>query len=362
MKTVLFNIQFAYRERGNAGSAVRPARMRAAFEAAGYRVVEISGHRKERAKQVDQVVLELPTLNPATTLLYAESATYPHVFDLPTKRPGPSPDLKLARAAKEHGISTGLFYRDMHWRYIPPQGARSTLIHQLYRPFFKSELKAYAATYDVLFAPTLGLLNAAPETKNARKLALPPGGPEAAHESGSQRNLRLVHVGGLTGAKGIYDVLPLVQGVGATPWGLDLICRQPEWQLAQEHYLPLPDDAEVLNLEGAAKDTQLQQATLGALVYTPDAYRELAFPFKMLEYLGAGLPIVASGPSEAARFVTENGVGWEVAPTAEALQALLVRLHDHPEEIEATRARIPGVLQQNTWQHRIAQIENALWA
>lgn len=360
MKTVLFNIQFDYRGHSGSGSAVRPGQIREAFEAEGYRVMEVTGHRKVRGEQVKVLLPQLPQLDPNTTLLYAESATFPHVFDQPSKLPGASPDLALARAAQKLGIRTGLFYRDMHWRFLKASTLKGKAIETLYRPYFKREIRDYAETYDVLFAPTLGLLNAAPETQGKRKVALPPAISDTQVQNAPNQAHRVIHVGGLTDATGLYDILPAVTGAANSAWEFTLVCRKGEWERAQNHYQPLAPNTRIVHATGADKNAELLQASIGALLYTPHPYRELAFPFKLLEYLQAGLPIVATGPSEAARFVTENGVGWSVESSSSAIAGLLDRLHKHPEQVEEMRARIPAVLQNHTWARRIATLEKHL--
>ena len=360
--TVLFNVQFAYRDRANSGSAVRPARMREAFERAGWRILEVSGHRSDRARAVRDLLPTLARLDPATTLLYAESSTVPHVFDGRTHLPGPSPDLRLARAARRLGIPSGIFYRDMYWRFLAPTGLRERAIAALYAPFYRAELRNYAATYDVLFSPTASLLADAPEVQGKRVEVLPPGCSSSLSlslslSSSLSSSLSLVHVGGVTDGRGVYDLLPLVEGAEAAGVPVRFICRPEEWEAAKAHY-GQRTGLSVVHAVGAEKDALLAEATLGGMVFAPHAYRERAFPVKLLEYLGAGLPVVASGPSEAATFVESNGVGWAVSPSEVA--ALLDTLRRHPEQIAEARARIPAVLAANTWEARVATVASIL--
>jgi glycosyltransferase involved in cell wall biosynthesis len=361
MKTVIFNIQFGYRNRGVSGSSVRPARMRDAFAKAGYDILDVDGHRRERAAVVDRLISDLSSLDPSKTLLYAESATFPHCFDLPSRLPGPSPDIKLAKAAKAHGIPVGLFYRDMHWRYLRHQGWRARCIQGMLRPFFEREIRSYASCYDVLFGPTEQFLAAIPEAKNARRVALPPGMQEGGGIRKPGSALRLIHVGGMTDHHGLYDMLPVVRGIQGTPWSLDMVCRQPEWVRFRDHYEPLGKRCSILHEQGEGKSKHMAKATVGLLVYGAHAYRELAFPVKLLEYLAHGLPILVSAPSESARFVLKHGVGWAVAPEPEAVREMLQQLAEHPEDIQAAQSRIPAALKHQTWAHRVNQVEKALW-
>jgi len=362
-RTVLFNVQFAYRERADSGSAVRPAALRAAFEAAGWEVREVSGHRRARAAEVRRLLPDLARLDPETTLLYAESSTVPHVFDGRTHLPGPSPDLELARAARRHGIRSGLFYRDMYWRFLTPSGLRERAIAALYAPFYRAELRAYAAAYDVLFAPTASLLADAPEVRGARIVPLPPGAPlrpPTALTAPRTPGL-VVHVGGVTDGRGVYDLEPLVRGAEAAGAPVRFICRPGEWAAARSHYEPAPG-LTVHHATGAEKDALLASADLAGLVFAPHAYRARAFPVKLFEYLEAGLPIVASGPSEAADFVAAHGVGWAVEATPAAVADLLAALYRDPQAVAAVRARIPAVLAEHRWTARVDTIASTLLA
>ena len=360
MQTVIFNIQFDYQGGGGSGSSLRPVMMRDAFVRAGYRIIDIVGHRRDRAARVNAVIAELPSLSPSTTLLYAESATFPHYFDLPSRSPWFSPDLKLARAAASFGIPTGLFYRDMHWRFLQSGTRRMRWIQAVYRPFYKRELREYIRTYSVLFGPTEDFLNSIPGSVKANCVPLPPGAPSFCSSRQVSRGKKLIHVGGLTAGRGLYDVRPLLEGVKDTPWFVELICRKPEFAAVRGQYGPALDGCSIRHLSGAQKSEALMQAAIGLMVYTPHQYRELAFPVKMLEYLAHGLPIVVSGPSAASRFVLRHEVGWEVSPTAGEVRGLLNRLANHPEEVEAARRRIPEVLHEHSWSKRVEQVETAL--
>lgn len=357
-KTVLYNIQFDYQTMPDSGSSARPRRMRAAFEADGFEVLEMSGSRSARAQRLSEVLALLPDLDPTTTLLYAESATFPHVFDQNTHLPATSPDIALAKAAGSFGIPTALFYRDMHWAYLKPQSLKSKLIALFYKPAYTSELKQYAATYRRLYAPTQQLMDRKKHLLAGKTVhALPPGSPTLPLATENKRS-GAIHVGGITTETGLYDLKPVIAACTQAGMDLHLVCRPGDWEQAQKSY---PNgDYQVSHLQGADKDPALASAQLGLLYYPAHAYRDVAFPFKLLEYLAAGLPIVCSAPSAAADFVTANNVGWAVTRDQE-LHALLQALENQPELIDAKRTAIPAVLKVHTWAERIAQLKRDLW-
>ena len=357
-KTVILNIQFDYRPLPNSGSAARPRRMHAAFAADGFRVIELSGTRKARMEALPALVAQLPSFDPTTTLLYAESATYPHVIDQNSRMPGASPDLQLAEAAHQAGIPTALFYRDMHWAFLKPTSLKRRLIAAFYRPLYRKELRNYARTYDVLYAPTASLMDSQSDLLGGTSVrALPPGAPAPSALPETKRQ-GAIHVGGITTEQGLYDLRPVLAACSNAGMPLALVCRTGDWEQAKPHY---PASGFVIrHAQGEDKDPLLHAAAIGLLYYPPHAYRDVAFPFKLLEYLAAGLPIVCSSPSAAAVFVTENQVGWAVQNDAE-LTTLLADLQSNPNKIEVKRKAIPAVLEANGWEQRIAQLKRDLW-
>lgn len=357
-KAVIFNIQFDYASYEGTGSSNRPRQMRAAFERKGFTILEVSGTLQTRAQQAADL---LPRLNQlGRVLLYAESSTAPHMIDESTRRPAASPDIALAVACREAGIPTALFYRDMHWRFVKPNGLKQLLIHWYYKRYYRREIKLYAEHYHLIYGPTLGLLQAAPEYQGKRLEPLPPGAPLIITTLEYVPREGFIHVGGITGPKGLYDMRNLVEAAIENTAELRLVCREGDWSAAKSFY-PEVTQRSIVHASGTAKDKLLLRSRVGLLVYEPHPYRSLAFPFKLLEYLAAGLPILASEPSEAADFIKKHGIGWTCGSDIASIVQALKYIEDHPEEIQEKGQRMSEMFASQTWEARVEQIESDLW-
>ena len=99
---------------------------------------------------------------------------------------------------------------------------------------------------------------------------------------------------------------------------------------------------------------------IGVLAVRPSAYRDIAVPVKLFEYIGYGRPIIATRGTEAGRIVEANGVGWVVDHERSALTNLLIHLRDHPQEV-ADRAGAAGrMAESNTWADRARTVRDVL--
>lgn len=107
--------------------------------------------------------------------------------------------------------------------------------------------------------------------------------------------------------------------------------RSPGW--SRTDYLGFIDREQVQRYIG--------QARVGVVLMQPTAqYREATQPVKLFEYMGAGLPVVASDFPAWDQFVSEVGAGLQVDPTdtravAEAIEHLL----RNPDEASAMGER-----------------------
>ncbi|MCA1983049.1 glycosyltransferase [Nocardioides nematodiphilus] len=102
----------------------------------------------------------------------------------------------------------------------------------------------------------------------------------------------------------------------------------------------------------------LAGASVGLVPYTHSAFNEASFPLKTLEYLAAGLPVVATD-LPAVRWLAAPDV--HVADDA-ALFAKTVRtlLDVTPAEAEQTRERARATAQQHTWAERAKRFADLL--
>jgi len=94
----------------------------------------------------------------------------------------------------------------------------------------------------------------------------------------------------------------------------------------------------------------LLEANLGVTVHFDSAETRFAFRTRALDYLWAGLPVVATRGDSFGQLLEDEGLGLTVpAEDAEALEAALWRLLDDWEMAERCRARVAEVRQRFRW-------------
>mgnify|MGYP001064110291 CR=1 FL=1 len=101
------------------GSQVRPIKMLEAFRALGYDVYQITGTLEERVEKIAQLIKNLsrePNLQ--YQFFYGESTTAPPIVRDKTLHIGRALyELWIFRQLRDQRIPSGLFYRDIHWKF-----------------------------------------------------------------------------------------------------------------------------------------------------------------------------------------------------------------------------------------------------
>ena len=92
------------------------------------------------------------------------------------------------------------------------------------------------------------------------------------------------------------------------------------------------------------------------LFVEPSLYREFAIPYKLFEYLGWGLPIIASEDTAVGEYVKKYNIGWTIPYTEESLKKLLDFLLANREDVLIKQENVKKVAQENTWEKRCEQI------
>ena len=82
------------------------------------------------------------------------------------------------------------------------------------------------------------------------------------------------------------------------------------------------------------------QCHLGLCLRRDDGISKDAFPVKVWEYLGLGLPSIVTPRCEAGEFLLQQGCGLQMATgDLDTLEAAIVNFRDHPEQLQAMAAR-----------------------
>lgn len=141
-----------------------------------------------------------------------------------------------------------------------------------------------------------------------------------------------------------------------------VVCtRAEEWSNARAGYAEfLADNINVVHANGPETTPYFTAANVAVVATEPQEYWNFAAPLKVYEYLGHGLPIIASEGSLAGRFVAEHGLGWTVPYRREAFSELLGELDAHPELIDQARERVLAVREDHSWAGRVREITRVL--
>lgn len=349
------------------GSQVRPVKMLEAFRTLGYDVYEITGNLGQRVKKINEL-MDILSRQPRSSyqFFYGESITAPPIIRDKTLSLGQAfKELSIFSRLHSQKIPMGLFYRDIHWKFDQYKNNLRLEKRLLSIPFFYYELYLYARFLDYLFLPSIGMCKIIPFFKDgSRVIALPPGcnDIQASDErlnplssKGSQFSLRLLYVGGIIPP--LYDIRPVLDIVRKrTDFQLTISCRRQEWDSWKNVYEPfLSPNIRIIHANEHELQSLYLQSDISLLFYTPHEYRRLAIPLKLSESLGYGVPIIASGDTEAARFIQAECIGW-VANSSDELGNLLTYLAYNSAEIKTMRKNVYQVCARHTWRQRAQQV------
>jgi glycosyltransferase involved in cell wall biosynthesis len=163
---------------------------------------------------------------------------------------------------------------------------------------------------------------------------------------------RLIHVGEVApwaGLEEAIDALPALTGVGLTAIG----------PVSDGYRAALVARAEARGLAGRVEITgrqprdaviaELSRGGIGYAVFRPHPLRQYAAPLKVLEYMAAGLPVLAAEGSEAGDMVVRTQTGHALPCEASAIAEAAVRFLGDPGRYAALAAAGPSVARAHDW-------------
>lgn len=366
--TILFHHPHPLAAQPRTGSQIRPVRMRDAFRSLGYEVVEVTGFTTERLKSLRQVMSDIDR-GRRFAFCYSECTTMPTALSDPNHMPlHPFADPLLFRGLKKAGIPSGLFYRDVYWRF--DEYREQVPIHKraLSIPLYRFDLLWYSKFVDIVYLPSLGMADSIPGAQHLRLAELPPAFTPADDVPDRPRSgpppddgegpLRLFYVGSVTPP--IYDVTPLLSAVRAVPGiELTLCCPESERDVLETYPEELRVAVDVVHVSGAALTPLYERSDVACLVMGSHPYRDFAMPVKLFEAIGHHRPIIASRATAAGRFVEENELGWTFEEDSEVM-GLLKRLLDDRLEVSVGRDHVRERADAHTWTARAAKVADDL--
>ncbi|MDO5663458.1 MAG: glycosyltransferase [Brachybacterium sp.] len=366
MTTMVFHAPYPVTT-GGTGSAARPPRMLQAFRDLGHEVLDVTGHGAERERRVRALAARL-NAGQRIDFAYGESSTMPSVLTEPHHLPThPLVDLRLLRLLRRYQVPTGLFYRDVYWRFPAYDEMVHPLIGMGTKALYRTELVVMGRWLDRIYLPSELMAPYVPYVPISKTRALPPGGiiRDEASETGESASwdqgadLTLLYVGNISE---YYRMHAVMDAVNRTE-GVRLILCTPEdsWTAVRAEYAQLLGPSiEVVHRRGEGLAELFARADVCALIVEPAEYRDFAAPLKLFEYLGHGKPVLASAGTHAATLVSREGLGWEVAYDVDAIVTRLHALREDADEVHRVREVVRERREAHTWTARARQVAEDL--
>ncbi len=351
---MIFHTHYPLNPNAKSASGIRPVKMRNAFEAIGYDVIEVTGYHPQRRKIIGELRQQIEK-GWRPDFLYSESATYPvGLGEKFTSDTSLNRDMNFLAFCRSHGIPTSLYYRDIYWKFWGWKEVLKSPLKILSSWRYRADLAAYRKALSVLYLQSRELARPLPKVMRERVKTLPPGSsitPSTLPLDG----VAIIYVGGL----GLhYGMLEAVRTAGAVDGcHMTLCCREEEWAAESYQYQPvLTDSVEIIHASGSELDQYYDRANVASLFVEPTEYRKMVLPVKLFEYLAHGKPVIASEGTLVAKYVAKHKVGWTIPYTQDALTGLIEQLAANPQVILDASDRARTLAEKNTWEQRAQQV------
>lgn len=314
----LLYITFIDFNNNTSGSSVRPQKMYAAFQELGIKTKLLQGQQNRRGQRRENVREILGWLkNNRPDICYIEPPSGPFFNRI---------DLVLLKKLKKLNVPTGLFYRDMYWKFglgNQDKGFIARIKDIAVKMMHQRDWKVFMKTLSILYFPTESMSRMLPVRIPAKPL--PPGCFNAAgpFPAPPQETPTAIYIGGLAelyGAMKMLRAAELIHSQGIS-FRLKLICREAEWKrFAGEHgFADPPEWLEVLHISGdEALSGQYAKADFALCPHEVNAYNNITISVKLMEYLSYLKPVVVTETIPMKTFVSEHKIGIVTGDSAES--------------------------------------------
>lgn len=355
---------FPFREL-TSGSSVRPVKILEAFklyaEENNIELIVIYGSQKERERKLDSLYKKE---NPGNILFcYIENVNIPiWLSDKDHIPKRPFIDLNFLKFLKKNSIPTGIFYRDIYWKFEHLFKMKKG-IKQIMGFLFKLELDMFKKYSDIIFLPSLYMNDYVSADK---VMALPPGGQNSI-ENENTKEVKIptaFYVGGISPRYGVYDMLEAFKLLNEHSLQMELIfvCREKEAEV-YSHLLSPYIQYKWLNMHHVHGE-ELQQlypkADFGIVPIKKEEYNDFAVSVKLFEYMSHGLPILSTNSKAHKDIIDQNNIGLVVEDNSVAIKEGLEKMLD-PEirkmYKENTKEKL---LSKHLWYHRAETVVKSL--
>lgn len=358
MKRMIFHIPLKLDPFRFSASQIRPVKMINAFRDLGYEVDIVEGNASERKQKIEEIRNNIEQ-GFHYEFLYSESSTMPTLLTEKHHCPiHPFLDFSFFKFCKKNNIKIGLFYRDIFWRFKNfDYGWKSKIAYLFYR----YDLIKYSQLVDVLFLPSLKMLQYIPFSFSKKIMELPAGVDLkllSREKLGNTQCIEILYVGGIGG---IYNLKLLLKVVASLPnLHLTVCCRLDDWLIVKSEYEPyLNDNIAIVHLAGKELDVLYMKADLCSVFFELSDYLRFAIPYKFFEAISYGCPVLAMKDSGWADFVVQNRVGIVCDYDEKQLYQVLSNpnLKNHLINLGSESEK---VALYNTWKERCKLVQDML--
>ena len=340
----------------SSGSGVRPYAMYLAFVERGYEVKLLNantgrGRRRERETAEREIEQWLKTNRP--DFCYIESSTGPILHNC---------DYRLIRLLHRMRIPTAYFYRDYYRKFPDLFPRRKGIVNKLketYLDWLQFRTDRILRKVNIVYIPSLEAKYLFPY---ADVRELPPAGNDCLPVS-KDLNRTAIYVGGISeqyGSDVLLDAFSILNE-GNDVYRLICICRANEFS----RFSHCNKNASWLDVYHAAGEELEQYYEKASVAILPkkgeNAYNKLAVSVKLFEYMGHGLPIVATSNLASDKIITKYHLGYIADNGAKNLADCIRKMFSDKEKYEqfCCNGR-EALLSENLWVHRVDQIQHDL--
>lgn len=343
-------------------SQIRPAKMKKAFEEIGYTVDVVQGYGKERKKQIADIKKNIRN-GIVYEFAYSESSTMPTLLTEKHHLPVyPLLDFGFLKYLKKYGIKVGLFYRDIYWKF--PEYAQNVKGIKYYAAIllYRYDLKQYRKILDKMYLPTARMYRFLRKEIPGGIVGLLPPGCEMkgiSNQEIKKDKLTLLYVGGIGAHYRMHKVMEAIYEMPQIE--LFFCCREEEWKGEYQYYEKyIRANIHICHEKDSGLESLYQKADIGLAFFENIAYMDMSMPYKVFEYLGHGLPVIASNGTAVGDFVIKENTGWTIDYSVDSLKQLLLGLLGDQSDILEKKKIIQKVNKKHTWVQRAKKVERDL--
>lgn len=366
MLRCIFHIPYKLNINAVSAPMLRPKMMIKGFSNIGYLVDVIEGTMIERKRKIEEVKLKISS-GVRYDFMYAESSTMPTLLTEKHHLPlHPFLDFSFFKFVKKHNIKIGLFYRDIYWKFDSYKKDLSVWKSYLAIKCYKHDIKKYEQLLDKFYLPSLKMCSYINSSRLERIAEiLPPGCVDIIDKEikirerdFSKKALRIFYVGGLGNQYQISELMGAMNNLNNCE--LVICCREEEWKQEKENLESyMYSNIYIIHKKNQELEEEYKRADICSLMFKPDAYRDMAMPYKAFEYLAHCKPVLATKNTAIGEFVSQNDIGWSIEYGADEIKTKLSNILNNPELLQNKIEHCTNVRRSNTWTERARKVSHA---